>query len=258
MTTSTRTWVAGTAGAVVLILLAAWFLLIGPQRAEAEVLAADAASAEAANDVLAASVQRLRSDFVELPDDRAELAAARQALPADLALSTLTRQAASAADQAGVRLMSLAPSAPGSLDTASAAPVAGEETAAEPAEGAVAAEPAGAAEPASTAEPAAAAVPGGPVPTPVQIQVVGGLARAQLFLQELQTGTRDLLVTDLALVAEQPAEASGGKPATENGDVTLTVTALVFVLPDAAGETTTALDTAAAAPATEPSNGESR
>jgi len=235
--TSTRTWVAGTAGAVVLLVLAAWFLLIGPQRAEAGVLAADAASVEASNEVLAASVQRLRTDYVALPDHRAELAAARQALPANLALSTLTRQLAAEADQAGVRLMSLAPSVPGSADTAAAEPAA----AAAPASDAAA----------STAAPTAAASPaapsaGGAVPMPVEVQVVGQLARAQLFLQGLQTGSRDLLVTDLALVAEEPAEAAGGKPATATGDVTLTVTALVFVLLDPTADASTP-DPAAAA-----------
>ena len=245
MTTSTRTWVAGTAGTVVLILLAAWFLLIGPQRAEADVLAADAASVEASNAVLAASAERLRTDFVALPDHRAELAAAQEALPADLALSTLTRQVSAEADRAGVRLMSLAPSVPGSVDTAVADPAA----AGAPAEGA-GAEPATATE--STSEPtaeaatASAVTAAGAVPTPIEVRVVGQLARAQLFLQGLQTGSRDLLVTDLSLVAEEPAEAAGGKPATENGDVTLTVTALVFVLPGAASGTT-APDTAAAA-----------
>jgi len=220
--TSTRTWVAGAAGAAVLLGATAWFGVIAPQRAEADSLTADTASTEAANDVLAASVEQLRAGFVELPDRQAELATAQQALPTELALSALTRQVAAQAEQAGVTLMSLAPSTPGGVDTAAAAEAATTEPAAT--------------EPATdgTAAAATTAAAGTAVPTPVQIQVVGALAKGQLFLQSLQTGTRDLLVTDLSVVAEAPATDGGGRPATVLGDVTLTVTALAFVLPDAA------------------------
>ena len=243
MAASTRTWVSGAAGAAVLLVSAGWFALIAPQRADAETLAADAAAVEATNDVLAASVEQLRAAYVALPDRQAELAVLQQALPAELALSTLTRQVAAQADQSGVALMSLAPSTPGATEAGAApAPETGEAAAA--GTDGTATAPA----PAPAADPAAAAAPTGPVvPTPVEIRVIGSLANAQLFVQALQTGARDLLVTDLALTAEQPADAGAGRPETVNGDVTLTVIALAFVLPDTA-----------AAQATAPSNGDSR
>jgi len=230
MATSTRTWVAGAAAAVVLLVLAAWFLLISPQRADAQALAADTASTEATNDVLEASVQQLRSDFVDLPDRQAELVEAQQGLPADLALSKLTRQVSDAAEGAGVRLMTVSPAVPGTIDAVAAQPATGAET------------PAGTDATTGTAAVPASTTSGAAVPTPVDISVVGALSNSEIFLQQLQSGARDLLVTDLVVTAEEPAAADAGKPATQNGDVTLTVTALVFVLPGTSADTTTAAD----------------
>ena len=69
---------------------------------------------------------------------------------------------------------------------------------------------------------------------------------------------RAFLVQTLTVQAETAAEAAGGKPATENGDVSMTIAGSVFVLQSApaatapanpAGTATTPADPAAAPPA---------
>jgi type IV pilus assembly protein PilO len=207
----TRLWIAGTAALCVVMVLASWFLLIAPKRAEAADLRQQTADTATSNDTLAARVEELKAQFAQLPQRKAELAEIQRAMPQDPALATLTRDLERLAGESGVTLMSIAPGVP--------APVL----------------PAAAPLPAAGTDPAAAA----PVPAAstglsqmsVALQVVGPFAKSTVFLEQVQTTLdRAFLVDGLNVLAEKPAEATGGKPAVGNGDVTFTITGRVFVL----------------------------
>lgn len=236
--TKSRTWIAGTVVLCLLISVASWFLLIGPKRAEAAELEQQTVDTQASNQQLEARIEQLKLQFAELPQRQAELAAIKQAMPEDAALPTLVRDLDAMATRTGVTLMSLAPGQPAAVaqptPPAPAAPAEGEEAAEgesteEPAEG-------GSTEDAAaTTDPAAAAAPAAPgqvlVSVPVNLVVVGDFFKSELFLKELQAEMqRAFLVQSLTVQTEKDGEASGGKPATKNGDVTLTVTGSVFVL----------------------------
>jgi hypothetical protein len=203
-----RTWIAGTVVLSLLISLAGWFLLIDPKRAEAAELQQQALDTQASNQQLRTRISQLEAQFAELPQRRAELAEVRQAMPEDPALPTLIRDLDAMAASTGVTLMSLTPSEPVALTA--------------PAAGAAATEA-----PAGTGSLV--------LSVPVSLVLVGDFFRSETFLRQLQADmTRAFLVQGLTVQTEKGGEASGGKPATKNGDVTMTVTGSVFVLRDAA------------------------
>jgi Tfp pilus assembly protein PilO len=213
---SSRTWIAATSALLALVVVAAWLLLISPLRAEAAQHRAQAAGPQAANDLVLAHTAELQRQYAGLPDEQLQLDALRAAMPADADLSSLVRGLQSLADSSGVTLMAITPS-----------------TAVVP--------PAGSA--------AAATGPSVTVHVPVEVQVVGSFAKAQLFLRGVQTELpRAFLVEQVDVAAEKPKDADAGKPATENGDVTMTVTGSVFVL-RAAGDLNSAATSAGAAAA---------
>jgi Tfp pilus assembly protein PilO len=233
MFTTARGWSAATAVVAVLLTTAVWFLLISPARAEATATREQTVAAQSTNAELVVRLEQLEQQFVELPAKEAELAAVSAAMPEDGAIPELIRTVNAYAADTGVTLMSLAPGVPvvAGADPAAVAP------AAAVADG--------------TAAPAPAA-PTGPVTVsiPLVTTVVGDYPGVRAFMQELQTGTRAHLVTDLSLTAESPAQASGGKPTTRAGDVTMTVTGSVFALRDpSVAPSVAAAPTAGAAPA---------
>lgn len=221
----TRLWVLGTAVLSVLIVVAAYFLLIGPKRAEAADLQQQTAETASSNAQLESRIEQLKAQFAELPQRQAELAVIKQAMPEDAALPTLVRELDTRSAASGVTLMSLTPGAPVAVTPPAA-----------PAPAAPAAETSG--DDATGTTPAPAATPAPTdllVSIPVSMVVVGDFYEAELFLKDLQTQMpRAFLVTTLNVQTEKDAEASGGKPATKNGDVTMTITGSVFVLKPAA------------------------
>jgi type IV pilus assembly protein PilO len=220
-------WVIGTAVLTVLLVIAAYFLLIGPKRAEAADFRQQTEDTAASNAQLQAKIEQLKVQFAELPQRQAELAAIKQAMPEEAALPTLVRDLDAMASGAGVTLMSLAPGEPVTVG-----PPAGAAAAPAPA-------PAAGSEGGATPAPTAAPAPSDLLASiPVSIVVVGDFYESELFLKNLQTDMpRAYLVTNLTVQAEKEAEESGGKPATKNGDVTMTIAGSVFVLKPAASVT---------------------
>ena len=222
--TKSQLWITGTALLCTVILLAGWFVLIAPKRAEAADLREQTANAASVNDQLELKVAQLKADFAELPQRKAELAAIRLAMPEDAQLAALTRDLQALANGSGVTLMAISPGVVTPMYTV-APPVA-----AAPAEGSEAADGEATPAPAPVADPNA-----GLSAIPVSIDVVGTFDRSEAFLKGLQSGMdRRYLVDGITATAETPSPATGGKPAVTNGDVTFTVTGRVFVLAPAA------------------------
>ncbi len=251
---SARAWVAGTVVVALLLLVASWFLLIGPVRAEAAELRDETVSVEQQNAALQARTAELRRQFASLPTEQQKLEGLQEALPSDVALPTLLRDISQYARQSGLTLMSVTPGTPAPVvDPAAAAaaaapgpaPAEGGETAPAPVEGE---------EPASP-DAAAPSTPAGPTTTaiPITTTVIGEFFDAQSFLRLLQTEMpRAYLVRDLSVTAEDGGDASGGRPVTMAGDVTLTITADVFARPSTLEESPTVLPTVPAPDATTP------
>ena len=109
----TRAWSAGAALVGVLLIVAAWFLLISPQRSEAASLRDQVTQTDSANDTIRLETQQLKAQFASLPARQAQLAQIKQQMPDNPALSSLVRDLSKYASATGVTLVSVAPSAPG-------------------------------------------------------------------------------------------------------------------------------------------------
>lgn len=192
--TKTRVWSAGAALVGVLLVTASWFLLISPQRSEAASLRDQDTQQQAFNDQLRLKTQQLKAQFASLPARQAQLAEIKQQMPESPALPSLVRDLSKFADQAGVTLVSVAPTSPAPL--ASTGPVAATATTA---------------------------------PAPIQqiqsaIVVSGSYAELTLYLQKLQAQMRRAVMVDNIALAKSSAEGAA------KNDLQMTVTSRVFVL----------------------------
>lgn len=228
----TRTWSAATAALCVLLIVAAWFLLIAPKRAEAADLRDQTVAQDQANQQTRLKIQQLKAQYAALPAKQAELATIRQQLPANPALPTLIRMLSAMADASGVTLVSLAPAPP--------APFVGV-----------------AAPAAAVAAPVAAPVAAGTTPATgasttqllgiaTNLVVKGDYAGSTLFLQKLQAASaaktgaqmaRAFLVQSVKVAPDASTAApssTGSVSKPTKGQVQMTVSGQVFVLKTAA------------------------
>ncbi|NAZ81695.1 type 4a pilus biogenesis protein PilO, partial [Kineococcus sp. R8] len=178
-------WALATAVIAVLLLVGAWFLLLGPQRAAAADLATQRNFVAQQNDQLALNQAQLQSQLEQLPEQKARLAAIVASMPGDAQLPQLLRQLESSALNSSVTLTSVVPGKPTAYD------------------------------PSATTAP-------GVVSVPVVVTVAGTFGEVQLYLEQLQAdSTRFFLIDTVGLTAGtgSVSGASTGLTATITGKV---------------------------------------
>ena len=79
--TRTRKWVSGTVVLALVVLVAGWFLLVSPKKADAASLQAAALAQQSTNDGLRAKVSQLKAQDAQRPQQEAKLAKFRQQVP---------------------------------------------------------------------------------------------------------------------------------------------------------------------------------
>lgn len=206
-------WRLGGLAAALLVLVAAWFLFINPQRELASNLAMQTADQQAASDQLRARISLLRKQSEELPQKEAELAAIGQRLPATTAIPSLIRTLTKVARDADVTMSSLTPG------QATAIEVAAPAAAPSPSASATATAEASAA-PAARQAPAAAVMA-----VPVGITACGSYAQLRDFVGDLESMQRAMLITGLNISRGDCANSG------REDVLTATITASVFTLP---------------------------
>ena len=107
--TETRKWTVGAAVVAVAILVAGWFLLIAPKRAEVSELEGQVVSQEAANSQAQTQLAVLKQQNKDLPEKQAELAALQTQIPLSPDLPTYIREMQDIGAQAGVDVVSMTP-----------------------------------------------------------------------------------------------------------------------------------------------------
>jgi len=238
-----KTWIAGTAFVSVVLLAMAWFLLVSPVLATASDTREQTRTTEEQNTVLAAKVAQLKKEFEHLDEYKAELATIATQIPPSLDLAPYIRQIDELAIANEVVVIELVPQTPYLVTLA--------ETTGNPgagAGGAVSTE----AQPAATPTPSPSASAGAtgdaaaaPVPTkveapagmtavPVTMTVLGPYEKAVTFLDAIQHTTRLFLVSGMEGTTQNETAATGGRPATELGDVELKVDGFLYVMPSLA------------------------
>ena len=228
--TKARQWTVLTAVLCLAVMAAGWFVLVKPQRAHAADLRSQAAQKEQSNQALEAQIAHLRAQAKDLPAQQRALAKIATQVPDSPALPTLIRQLSAAADSAKVNLVSLSPGQP-TLVAAPARAAGTTTTGTSPAA------------PATTGSPAGTAAAGGApaaelASIPLQIQIQGGYFNLEQFFQAIESLPRAMLVTQFSAAPLQSGGAPGGA-AVAPGTLNVTITASVFMSPDAAAATTT-------------------
>ncbi|ABS04481.1 type 4a pilus biogenesis protein PilO [Kineococcus radiotolerans] len=192
MSTSRNTvLIAGTGALALLVLVASYFLLVAPKRAEAADLATQRVYAKEKNAGIEQQTRQLQSQFESIGDKRAQLAAIRSTLPAAADVPALLRQLEGYANTAGVVLTGVTPGTP---------------------------EVFGSATDAATAQASGPQV----VDIPLTITTSGSFSQTELFIKSTQADMqRFFLVENLALNAGD---------ASTSGVVSTTLTGKIFVL----------------------------
>jgi Tfp pilus assembly protein PilO len=209
--TKTRQWVMLTAGAMVVILAAGWFLLVKHERSKASGLRTDAATQQQANQVLLAQIAALQSEEKSLPAQQALLRKFSTQVPDNSAEPTMIRQLAAAAAGAGVDLVSMTPGDPSAV-TASGALGATSTAAATPL-----------------------------MQLPVTLQITGTYPNVESYFQSLEGLPRALRVTGWTLDPAQSDSSSSTAKTLPPNSLAGTLNAVVYYAPPATATTGTTL-----------------
>jgi Tfp pilus assembly protein PilO len=225
---SPRVWRIGGVAAAVLVLVVAWLLVIGPTMDKAAALDEEAASQQAASEQLRSRISLLKKQSEELPAQEAILAEIQQRMPPTAALPTLIRNLTTVAENANVVVASVTPGLPAAVAQPAppAPPPSEEDVSADESDSSDSSDSS-----AASAEPLA---PAGPQvqAMSVNISACGTFAQLRNYLRELESMTRVMTVSSVSI-----GRGSCGEGSAED-DLTATIGASVFTLPNAQPEST--------------------
>jgi hypothetical protein len=236
--TGKTTWIAGTVLLGIAIAALSWFVFIAPVVADTGTAATDTQVAEDRNRALTDHLDDLASDFAKLDEYKAELQTIEAQIPGTASSSEFLRTIDTLAAAAPTAIINVELGTPVYVvpPVAEAAPAAAaaeetttdssEETTTDGTETATDGVDAAAA-------PAVPAVIPGFVAVPVSVTALGNPLGVLQFLGALQEQSgRLMLVTGMTGTGQDEAEASGGRPATAQGDLELEITGYIYVLQD--------------------------
>lgn len=216
--TRTRRWAAGTAVVALLVVVAAWFLLITPKHSEAAELRAATLAQEGTNDQLRARLEELKAKSADLPALEARLAAVQTKLPEGAELPSLVRALTAEATAAGLDLQGITPSTPELVS----GPLGDVTLPAEPATSEGAQD--------TPAPPEASPASGEQLyAVPLTVNLAGRYSNVSTFVNGLEELSRSFLVTGFTL-SENTVEGEA------KGGTLLSLTGRVFVLTSTAPE----------------------
>jgi Tfp pilus assembly protein PilO len=101
--------------AMILVIVAGWFLLIKPTSAKVASLKKQTQQQQQDNDAVRTQISVLQADKKKLPQEAAELATLAQRVPPSVQLPTLLREMQQLAKDAGVELKGITPTQPAPL-----------------------------------------------------------------------------------------------------------------------------------------------
>jgi Tfp pilus assembly protein PilO len=208
-----RQWSILTAVGVIAVLAAGWFLLVSPQRSHATELQSQAASQQSANDGLRAQVAQLEAQKKGLPAQQKLLDEIAAKIPASPELPALIRQLSTAAESAGVDLVTLAPTEPAAIGPAT--PVTTTTTTS------------------STGTSTPAAAPASSLmQIPVSVTVRGTYFNLTRFFANVEKLERAMLVPQFKVTpAEASATSADGAANGPSDQLTATLSTIVFESP---------------------------
>lgn len=214
--TETRKWTLGAVLVAVLILVAGWFLLISPKRADVAELQTQTDAQLNQNSSLQTEISVLKQQNKDLPEKQAELAALQTKIPQAPDLAGYVREMQDVGNKSGVAFTSLTPAAPISVGSAAAVGT------------------------------GVALPPESLAAINVDMVVTGGYFEITKFMNELETSSRYTMVSGYVIGED---EAGVADDATSGAvDLTATINARIYLVPS----TPEVTDTTSTAPAPAP------
>ena len=228
------TWVGGTVVVALLILVAGWFLLVSPVLAAASETRATAASVQADNIAARQRIETLKAQFATLDEKKAELATLQAQVPTTGQLSDYLRQLDAKAIEHQVVLTSVTPGSPELYAPTTPVPAAPAATDGEAStEGEASTDTGTVTDTTVVAAPVGPTIPAGMIDVPVTLTAVGTYANVMAWVESIQERTdRLLLVSSVNGISQEDAPAGGGKPQTTKGDLEVSISGFLYVLPD--------------------------
>lgn len=232
-----RNWLTGGIVLAAIILVAAWFLLIAPIRAETAEFTEQAEAQEDMNVAEAKRIAVLKAQFENIDEFKKDLAKLRTQMPQTLEHSEFQRQLAAIADEHDVVIAGISVSPSTELRGSAATPPADTDDKADDdaADG--------------TSAPAPSSQFQNFHQVSVSIDVQGTYRDTMDFLADLQTiNPRLFLVLGLDGTALEQTDEAGGLPARADGDLQLVVNGQMYVMADGSDIAWTDEDLAAELP----------
>ncbi|GAB6904010.1 hypothetical protein [Kineosporia succinea] len=177
----TARWSLGTVALCLVLLVAAWFLLIDPRRGQETDLRDAAVASDSQASQLQIQVAKLKSQASDLPAQKAKLEQIAKQLTPDAGIPDFVRALQQIAAESGVELSSIAPGSPVVVTTGAAA----------------------------TPSTDGAAQAGSLVSVPMALNVSGDAAESTIFLKYLQTKIARTYVISALNVAVTTSTSSG-------------------------------------------------
>jgi Tfp pilus assembly protein PilO len=241
----TRRWSLLTAVLIIGILAASWFLLVSPKRSDAAKLTTKATAQQQKNVQLVDDLNQLKSQSLDLPKQKAQLAVLGKQIPNNPALPTLVRSLTAAGKQVGVQVVSMKPGPPAAV--AVPVPVAppAAKTSGTGTSGTGGTTSAAGTTP-TVAAPAAATL----YQVPLSLEISGSYFEVEQFIHQLEGMQRTFLLTGFTLKplgGGAEAGASTTTSTTTTDELSLSLTGQVFLSPNVATSTSAAAPVAAQA-----------
>jgi len=201
-----RPWIFATVGIVLVVLVAAWFLLVSPMLAQASETNEEAEAQEAMNDITRIEVSDLRAKFANIDEYNATLATLQEGITTRQRYADLQRLVAAVTEEHEVLVTSLqfTGASPVTVPSSAQAPAAEPED--EGAEGDDASESVEVEE--QTSAPAAVSVDGLYSIT-VSISLEGNYHDLLAVANDLQTGDGRIILVKQVSLASLTGEAAG-------------------------------------------------
>jgi Tfp pilus assembly protein PilO len=205
MTKLRQLWLLTALGTLA-VLAGGYFLLVTPKSNQAAALRSDVDAQLAANRTLQGQIDLLTKQKKDLPKLQAELEKFATKIPNNPALPALVRSLSNAAENSGVELVAVSPSAPVLAPAAAPATTTGTVT-------------------------AAAAAPAGLTLAhiPVTIGVKGTYAQVTAFLAEIEALPRAFLVSTVAVVPVTTPAGGTAATAVETDQLAAALTGRLFM-----------------------------
>jgi len=235
-----RLWTIGAVLAMVVVVVAGWFLGIQPQLAEANTASENLANAQTQNAAGANSLAKLKADYEGIAELKKSVDSLRQSVPSSAQLSAFVTELDLLGGQHQVQVKSI--SVADAKPYTPPVPVVVAPAAGTPAAPAASPSPSPSGAPVASAPvaPMAPAVVTNPkitaanfVAIPVTLQVIGSYSKVLDFVKGLQAGERLFLVTNFATTESKDSTSA-------TGQVNASVGGLVYVLLDSGANTTKA------------------